>query len=79
MTPLRKLVKACLDNQPAAQKARYDLYAAQMMGVCYRCTRQIAQARDVLQDGFRCSETCTHGKEKGNWEPGYAESWEARR
>lgn len=52
MTPLRELVDACLDNKPAAQKALYDLYAAQMMGVCYRYTRQMEEARDVLQDGF---------------------------
>jgi RNA polymerase sigma-70 factor (ECF subfamily) len=47
-----RLVKECLRSIPAAQKQLYDLFAEQMLGVCYRYTKSIADAEDILQDGF---------------------------
>src|SRR4051812_7770555 len=47
-----QLVKECLKGKPAAQKQLYQLYAPQMLGVCYRYTKSIEDAEDVLQDGF---------------------------
>lgn len=48
----RQLVKNCLKGKPAAQKELYDRFAEQMLGVCYRYTKSLADAEDVLQDGF---------------------------
>ncbi|MGI8600000.1 MAG: RNA polymerase sigma factor [Chitinophagaceae bacterium] len=47
-----KLVKDCLKEKPAAQRELYDLFAPPMLGVCFRYTKSIADAEDVLQDGF---------------------------
>jgi RNA polymerase sigma factor (sigma-70 family) len=46
------LVKDCLRNKPAAQKQLYDLFAPAMLSVCYRYTKSMADAEDVLQEGF---------------------------
>lgn len=48
----RELVAKCLQNHAAAQKQLYDSYAPQMMGVCYRYTKNMEEASDVLQEGF---------------------------
>lgn len=47
-----RLIKDCLANRPAAQKKLYDEFAAQMLGVCYRYTKSMEDAEDVLQEGF---------------------------
>ena len=47
-----RLVKDCLRSIPAAQKQLYDHFAEQMLGVCYRYTKSITDAEDILQDGF---------------------------
>lgn len=46
------LVKDCLKQKPAAQKQLYDHFAPIMLGVCYRYTKSLSDAEDVLQDGF---------------------------
>lgn len=46
------LVKECLKGKPAAQKQLYDQFASSMLAVCYRYTKSIADAEDVLQEGF---------------------------
>ncbi|MFN2440019.1 MAG: RNA polymerase sigma factor, partial [Chitinophagaceae bacterium] len=38
--------------KPFAQKELYDLFSKQMLGICYRFTKSIADAEDVLQEGF---------------------------
>jgi RNA polymerase sigma factor (sigma-70 family) len=48
----QQLVKDCLKGKPAAQKQLYELYAPQMLGVCYRYTKSREDAEDVLQEGF---------------------------
>ncbi len=47
-----QLVKRCLKGERAAQKQLYAQYAATMLGVCYRYTKSMTDAEDVLQDGF---------------------------
>lgn len=47
-----QLVKECLKNRADAQKQLYDLFADQMLGVCYRYTKSLHDAEDVLQEGF---------------------------
>jgi RNA polymerase sigma factor (sigma-70 family) len=52
MNETYELVKNCLKNKPAAQRQLYELYAEPMLGVCYRYTKSLSDAEDVLQDGF---------------------------
>jgi RNA polymerase sigma-70 factor (ECF subfamily) len=47
-----RLVKECLKGKPAAQRQLYDRFAAPMLAVCYRYTKSVADAEDVLQEGF---------------------------
>jgi RNA polymerase sigma-70 factor (ECF subfamily) len=47
-----QLVKDCIRGKPAAQRQLYDLFAGPMLGICYRYTKSMADAEDVLQEGF---------------------------
>src|SRR5690349_17649248 len=47
-----QLVKECLRENPAAQRRLYDQYAKPMLAVCFRYTKSLKDAEDVLQDGF---------------------------
>ena len=66
-----RLVKECLRSMPAAQKQLYDHFAEQMLGVCYRYTKSITDAEDILQDGFvkvfRYLHTYKNEGEFGAW------------
>ncbi len=46
------LVKDCIKQKPVAQQQLYNHFAPMMMGVCYRYTKSVNDAEDVLQDGF---------------------------
>lgn len=46
------LIHQCLKNNRTAQKMLYDRYADAMLGVCYRYTKSLADAEDILQEGF---------------------------
>jgi len=48
----QKLVKDCLKGKGQAQRELYELFAQTMLGVCYRYTRSVRDAEDVLQEGF---------------------------
>jgi RNA polymerase sigma factor (sigma-70 family) len=48
----QQLVKDCLGRDAAAQKMLYEHFAEGMLGVCYRYTKSMADAEDVLQEGF---------------------------
>ena len=52
MTDYRQLVRDCLKGKPAAQRELYELFARPMLGVCYRYTKSVDDAEDILQDGF---------------------------
>lgn len=52
MMHTQELVVQCLRNQATAQKQLYDAYAPQMLGICYRYTKNMDEASDVLQEGF---------------------------
>jgi RNA polymerase sigma factor (sigma-70 family) len=47
-----QLVKDCLKLKPEAQKKLYNLFASSMMGVCFRYTKSMSDAEEVLQEGF---------------------------
>ena len=46
------LVKDCLKGRPAAQRQLYEHFAGTMLSICYRYTKSMADAEDVLQEGF---------------------------
>ncbi len=48
----QELVTNCLKGKKEAQYALYQKYAANMLGVCYRYTKSLDDAEDVLQEGF---------------------------
>src|SRR3954469_18577135 len=52
MTHHPSLIKNCLKGRPAAQKQLYEEFAQTMLGVCYRYTKSLHDAEDVLQEGF---------------------------
>jgi len=47
-----KLVKDCLKNNALAQKQLYELFSDSMLGVCYRYTKSLNDAEEVLQQSF---------------------------
>jgi RNA polymerase sigma factor (sigma-70 family) len=47
-----ELIKACLAEDRTAQNLLYNRFAPKMLGVCYRYAQTIAEAEDVMQDGF---------------------------
>ena len=47
-----KLVRDCLKARPEAQRQLYEHFAESMLGVCYRYTKSLKDAEDVLQEGF---------------------------
>ena len=52
MTDQHKLIRDCLKGKPAAQRHLYEQHAGFMLGVCYRYTKSVEDAEDVLQEGF---------------------------
>jgi len=52
MTNTLQIIKDCLKNKRSAQHDLYNMYAPSMLGVCYRYTKSVEDAEDVLQEGF---------------------------
>src|SRR5258708_14420345 len=48
----RQLVKDCEKGNAAAQKRLYEHFAGPMLGIFYRYPKSMADAEDVLQEGF---------------------------
>ena len=48
----KRLVKDCLKGLPQAQRQLYDSFAPIMLSVCYRYTKSVTDAEDILQEGF---------------------------
>lgn len=46
------LVNECLKGKRTAQKQFYEQFAPSMLAVCYRYTKSVTDAEDVLQEGF---------------------------
>lgn len=52
MSEQQELIDQVLKGNPRAQKELYDTHAATMLGVCYRYSKSLAEAEDLLQEGF---------------------------
>jgi len=48
----KELVKDCLKGSSVAQKNLYEHFAPAMLGICYRYTKSLTDAEDVLQQAF---------------------------
>ncbi len=47
-----QLIQGCLRQDRASQKQLYSEFAELMLGVCYRYTKSVADAEDVMQEAF---------------------------
>ncbi|MEX6689331.1 RNA polymerase sigma factor [Danxiaibacter flavus] len=47
-----ELIKECLKGNRSAQHLLYSRYSPAMLGICYRYTKNIADAEDILQEAF---------------------------
>lgn len=47
-----QLLKDCLKQKPEAQRKLYEHFAPSMLGVCFRYTKSLDDAEEVLQEGF---------------------------
>ena len=47
-----EVIKGCLRNDRASQKALYEFFYGKMMGVCLRYSKSSDEAKDVLHEGF---------------------------
>lgn len=47
-----QLINSCIDGDRLSQQRTYELFYGKMMGVCLRYTKNVDQAKDILQDGF---------------------------
>src|ERR1700760_1327751 len=47
-----KLLDDCLRGKASAQRELYAYFAHSMLGLCYRYTKSMSDAEDVLQEGF---------------------------
>ena len=47
-----EVIKGCLKNDRASQKALYEHYYSKMLGVCLRYSKNSDDAKDVLHEGF---------------------------
>jgi RNA polymerase sigma factor (sigma-70 family) len=47
-----KLLNDCLRGKASAQRELYAYFAHSMLGLCYRYTKSMSDAEDVLQEGF---------------------------
>src|SRR6185437_325428 len=47
-----QLLRDCLKLKPEAQRKLYEHFAPLMLGVCFRYTKSMSDAEEVLQEGF---------------------------
>jgi RNA polymerase sigma factor (sigma-70 family) len=52
MVTRAQLIQGCLKQDRASQKMLYNEYAEQMLGVCFRYTKSLADAEDIMQEAF---------------------------
>jgi RNA polymerase sigma-70 factor (ECF subfamily) len=46
------IIKGCLKNDRASQKALYEQFYSKMLGVCLRYSKSSDEAKDALHEGF---------------------------
>ncbi|MBC8147351.1 MAG: sigma-70 family RNA polymerase sigma factor [Bacteroidetes bacterium] len=69
MDSLEKIIIGCKEEQNEAQKALFLMFSEKMLGLCLYYTSDMAEAEDILHDGFiRIFEQINKYKETGNFE-----------
>jgi RNA polymerase sigma factor (sigma-70 family) len=48
----QKLISACINNDPSAQKLLFETYASSMLSVCARYCPNMEDAKDAMHEGF---------------------------
>ena len=48
----QRLIKDCIRGIPQAQRQLYEQFSESMLAVCYRYTKSVPDAEDVMQEGF---------------------------
>lgn len=48
----QELIRGCANGERKSQELLYARYSSKMYAICYRYTKDLHQAEDVLQDGF---------------------------
>lgn len=49
---LHKIVRACQEKNPGAQRELYNMFKSKMFGICLRYAGNADDAQDILQEGF---------------------------
>mgnify|MGYP003949851697 CR=1 FL=1 len=49
---LQSIVERCKDNDRNSQHKIYELYYGKMLGICLRYSKNMDDAKDLVQDGF---------------------------
>ncbi len=49
---IQELIERCISGDPLAQKQLYDRFSPKMYGVCLQYSKNIEEAKDILQEGF---------------------------
>jgi RNA polymerase sigma-70 factor (ECF subfamily) len=52
MIPINRIIDGCKAGRQKEFRELYDLFASPMLGVCYRYSRNMEDAQDILQEGF---------------------------
>ena len=66
---LLTLVAQCIDNQPKAQKALFELLAPKMYSICLRYAKDQDEAKDILQESFiKVFNNLSRFENKGSFE-----------
>lgn len=52
MKDIQHILLDCERGKPRAQKALYDLYKVEMLGICRRYAKDESVAKDMFQEGF---------------------------
>ena len=52
MSSENAILKGCIKGSPSAQRELFENYSRQLLGICMRYTDSVAEAEDVLQEGF---------------------------
>ena len=49
---IQELIDLCISGDPLAQKQLYDRFSPKMYGVCLQYSKNMEEAKDILQEGF---------------------------
>ncbi len=52
MEPINRIIDGCKAGRQKEFRKLYEMYASPMLAVCYRYSRNMVDAEDILQEGF---------------------------